>query len=304
MGSNTGYPRQVDSYLQTPRGSIHVRDYGGTGTPIVLVHGLGGSKANWDAIGLALSDLGHTVAIDLPGFGLSPPGDDWGLDTHSTAVHWLIDELGAPAILVGNSMGALVSEMVASDSPGSVAALVLMSPATPPRFPDPRIHWPTARRLAIQATPGLGRAVTRYFLSRYTPEELVRFSLATITHDPDRVPEPIVEEFIDLAWVRSNLPWTEEAVSGSGRSIARAFARRSRFVEMIRGIRAPTLVVHGLSDHIVSPTSVEWLCSLRPDWELVQMEDTGHTPQLDAAERTLGILLPWIQGVLKREIAL
>ena len=80
------------------------------------------------------------------------------------------------------------------------------------------------------------------------------------------------------------------------------FRRPRRFVDLIRQITAPTLVVHGVEDRIVSPTSVEWMCSLRPDWELVQMEDTGHTPQLDAPIRLLSIVQPWLEGRLKTEI--
>ena len=146
----------------------------------------------------------------------------------------------------------------------------------------------------------MGRAVTRYFLRRYTPEELVRLSLDSITHDAARVPPDVVAEFVELATVRSFLPWTEEAVPSTGRSIATMFARPSRFVAMIDRIVAPTLVVHGIEDHIVSPTAVEWLVSLRPDWKLVQMDDTGHTPQLDAPVRFVGIALPWLETSLKR----
>jgi pimeloyl-ACP methyl ester carboxylesterase len=64
---------------------------------------------------------------------------------------------------------------------------------------------------------------------------------------------------------------------------------------MILSIEAPTLVVQGMSDHIVSPTSVEWLCTLRPDWELVQMDDTGHTPQMDAPRRFVAVVSDWLE---------
>jgi pimeloyl-ACP methyl ester carboxylesterase len=209
----------------------------------------------------------------------------------------------APSVtLIGNSMGGLLAEMVAASSPETVDALVLISPATPPRFPDQRIHWPTARRLVLQATPGVGRIISRHFLNKLTPEELVTLSLETITYRPGRVPMPVVEEFVRLARVRMKLPWTEEAVPSTGRSIARMFRKSSLFVTMIRDIRAPTLVVQGLGDHIVSPTAVEWLCSLRPDWEFVQMDDTGHTPQLDAPIRLLDIVVPWLESSLERQI--
>jgi pimeloyl-ACP methyl ester carboxylesterase len=63
---------------------------------------------------------------------------------------------------------------------------------------------------------------------------------------------------------------------------------------MVRKIMAPTLVLHGVDDPIVSRTAVEWLCWMRPDWTFIQMEDTGHTPQIDAPIRTLSLVEPWL----------
>lgn len=287
--------------MRTSQGLVHWKDYGGSGPLIVLVHGLGGAIPNWDAIGPKLTELGRTVALDLPGFGLSPPSEDWELETHAAAIRAFVSELDERAVLVGNSMGALLSEMVAAATPTLVDALILVSPATPPKLPDPRIHWPTARRLLLQAIPVAGPAVARRALSGMTAEEIVNLSLELITHKRGRVPLDMVESFVDLARARMELPWASESVPKTGNSIARYFVKKSRFVAMIRQIKAPTLVVHGLEDHIVSPTSVEWLCGLRPDWTLIQMEDTGHTPQIDAPVRLLSIAIPWLTRHLKRQ---
>ena len=262
--------------------------------PIVLVHGLGGSAVAWDAVGPQIAKFGRAQAVDLPGFGLSPPGADWSLETHAGALANYIGHVGAPATLVANSMGALVSERVAADHPNLVSRLVLISPATPPRFPDPRLDRSTAVRLALQATPGVGRLISRRFLSAYTPREMVRVSLEMITHHPGNVPLDVQESLTELAERRRHLPWAEQAVPSTATQIARLFARPRKFVEMIRDITAPTLVVQGMSDHIVSPTAVEWMCSLRPDWTLVQLENTGHTPQLDAPVRLMSVVGPWL----------
>jgi pimeloyl-ACP methyl ester carboxylesterase len=44
----------------------------------------------------------------------------------------------------------------------------------------------------------------------------------------------------------------------------------------------------------VSPTAVAWLCSLRPDWEHVVLEDTGHTPQTDAPLSFIAAVDDWL----------
>lgn len=293
----------MGEYLVTTNAPVHFEDYGGSGSPILLVHGLGGSIANWDIIGPRLTSRGHVVAIDLPGFGLSPPGPDWSLDTHARAIADTIEHLGAPVTLIGNSMGGLLSEKVAAERPDLVEALVLISPATPPRLPDPDIHWRTAGRLLIQATPGLGPAFVRLMMSRLTPRELVTETLRRVTHKTGNVPMELVESFVELAETRSHFPWADDAILKTGQSIRSLFTRPSHFLAMIRDIKAPTLVIQGAEDPIVSPNSVEWMCSLRPDWSLVVMEDTGHTPQIDAPIRTLSVLEPWLETSLKREVA-
>jgi pimeloyl-ACP methyl ester carboxylesterase len=284
----------VGRYLDTRFGPIHHVDFGGSGQPIVMVHGLGGSSTNWNAVGAGLTHLGNVVGLDLPGFGLTPPGPNFRLETHRNALEAYVEEIGGPVIMIANSTGGLVSEMLGASRPELISKMVLVSPATPPRLPDARLDWPTVFRLVVQATPGLGELHGRWFLRRHTPEELVRLSFSMVTHKPGRVPLHVVEASHDMARIRKHLPWSEVATARTATSIATHYLRRAEFVKMIKSIRVPVLIVQGLEDHIVSPTAVEWLASLRPDWDLVQMEDTGHTPQLDAPLRTLEIIAPWL----------
>ncbi|HSK07161.1 MAG TPA: alpha/beta hydrolase [Acidimicrobiia bacterium] len=281
-------------YVDTALGPVHEVDYGGSGPNLVLVHGLGGSTTNWDAVAPSLAANARVRAIDLPGFGLTPPRADYSLDTHRDSVVAYLETFEGRFTLVGNSNGGLISAMIASRRPDLVERLVMVSPATPPVFPDPRRDWPTVIRLAIQATPPLGEIYGRHFIRSNSPEELVKKSLAMVTHKPGRVPMGLIESSREMARIRTKLPWAEHATARTATSIAAFYARRSAFLDMVRRIEAPTLVVQGVSDHIVSPTSVEWLCSLRPDWDLARLDDTGHTPQMDAPLRFLEAVEPWL----------
>lgn len=286
----------MSGFLNTRHGPIHWKDYGGSGPTMVMVHGLGGSIASWDIVAPRLATRYHVVAMDLPGFGLTPPWGDYTLETHVNAIHGFIQGLGGgPVVLVGNSLGALLCEMVASGRPDDVGGLILISPATPPRLPDPRVNWAMAARLALMSIPGVGIALSKYFVATRSSEELIRESLDRISHQTSRIPLDLIQSFVSLAEVRKKFPWATEAVPKTGRSIREYFMKPSRFVAMIREIKAPTLVVQGVADPIVSPNAVEWLCSLRSDWELVQLEDTGHTPQVDAPVRLLDTLEPWLE---------
>jgi pimeloyl-ACP methyl ester carboxylesterase len=287
----------VGFYLETSRGPLYWRDLGGEGRTILLVHGLGGSVANWEAVAPRLAQAGRVIAVDLPGFGLSPPWEDWELETHASAVNAFLEKTG-PGTLIGNSMGGLISEMAAARRPELVEALVLICPATPPRLHDPLVHWPTARRLTLQSTKALGPAYARHYLRRNTPERLVTNALRMTTHRPSRVPLAMVEAFREMVRIRKHFPWAPDAVPLTSQSVRRLYWRPSRFVSMIRDIVAPTLVLQGEADRIVSPTAVRWMTSLRPDWDLVMMEDTGHTPHLDAPVRLGAIIVDWLERTL------
>ena len=209
--------------MTTAAGALHQVDYGGSGRPLVLVHGLGGSTTNYDAIGPMLTPLGHVTAVDLPGFGLSPPADDYRLETHAGALEAYLETLSAPAVVLGNSTGGLVAEMVTAARPDLVGSLILVSPATPPVFPDPRLHIATALRLLVQATPILGELIIQRVMQRFTPEELVHLTFEMVTYKPGRIPVKVVESSIDMAHIRMMLPWAPEALTSTATSIARSY---------------------------------------------------------------------------------
>ena len=136
--------------------------------------------------------------------------------------------------------------------------------------------------------------VTRRYLKKYEPRELIDLSLKAIMDDPSRVSMEMMQDFVSVAEIRRELPWTETAVPSTATSIAKMFARPSSFVAMVRKIRAPTLVVHGLNDRLVSTATIRWLSSLRPDWDLIELEGAGHVPQIDAPVRLLAHLGTWL----------
>lgn len=127
---------------------VHYVDHGGPadGQLLVMVHGLGGSLVNWAALAPLLTETCHVVAVDLIGFGLTQAG------SHSTSVtsnqqmlqRFLGDVVVGPAILVGNSMGAMIAILQAVRHPGTVNGLVLVDPPMPGLWdarPDPLVAF-------------------------------------------------------------------------------------------------------------------------------------------------------------------
>ncbi|MCJ7780922.1 MAG: alpha/beta hydrolase, partial [Acidimicrobiia bacterium] len=153
-------------------GPVRITDYGGAGSLLLLVHGLGGSTENWDAVGPDLSNSGHAVAIDLVGFGDSEPGDRRpSVEDNAELVAEVVPLLGYEnATLIGNSMGGLISLIAAAEHADRVERIVLVNPA----LPVSRRHPPDVEvltKLLGPLIPGIGVPAFRAYRSAHSPEE-------------------------------------------------------------------------------------------------------------------------------------
>lgn len=143
----------------------------GQGSPVVLLHGIGRTGQVWEHVvaGLKALDV-RTVAFDLLGFGASPKPDwpRYDTDDHAKAVIASIEKLrlGEPVILVGHSMGCLVSVRVARLRPDLVRHLVLYEMPLYDGLPEKRRY-----RLRTDLYLRFYRRVTKYQPS-FNPENV------------------------------------------------------------------------------------------------------------------------------------
>jgi pimeloyl-ACP methyl ester carboxylesterase len=266
-------------------GPVHVADFGGRGTPMVLVHGLGGSHANWLAVGDQLAQHHRVLAPDLAGFGLTrPEGRSCSVEANAELLTGVIEQVGRPVVLVGNSMGGMISMMVAARRPQLVEALVLVGAAMPrPVITRPNLAITAA--FVTYAFPGLGEMYVRQRAQRLGPEGLVRETIKLCTVDPRRVPRDVYDAHVELARTRQQFPWAMEAYLEAARSLVRTLVQRRRYVAMMRSITAPTMLVHGTEDRLVPIGAARLAAQVCPSWRLEVFDDVGHTPQLEVAER-------------------
>jgi pimeloyl-ACP methyl ester carboxylesterase len=273
-------------------GPLYVEDEG-RGMPIVCVHGLGGSHLNWRLIAPTLGQIGRTIALDLPGFGYSPPGRESSIDAYVAAVTEVLDRLDRPALLIGNSMGGLVALGTAARSPDLTAGLVLVNPALPLAPGARDIDRETAPRLLVQSIPVVGSRMVARYLDATSAEQQVWDALGVVCAHREQVPRAVLTEGARFAEMRRRQPWTASVHARSARSSGLKLLRRKRLLADVAAIRVPTLVVFGAEDRIIPPSSHRRLRELRPDWSVVELEDRGHCPQIEDPEAVGPLIRDW-----------
>jgi pimeloyl-ACP methyl ester carboxylesterase len=276
--------------VQTRVGDLFVRsgpDRPGS-EPAVFVHGLGGSALNWtDLMGL-LSDATSAPplaaeALDLPGFGFSPPPEDsdYSLDARVAAVIALIDKRGnGPVHLAGNSLGGAITTRVAARRPDLVRTLTLISPALPDLRPRA-----LPLRLAVVAMPGLGRwLVTK--MQTIPPERRAQTSAAELYVDPDRIQPERRAEAIEEMIRRDGLGYSVDALLFSARSLLTEYTRpgpASLWADAAR-VTAPTLLIHGSHDRLVNPGMSGRAARTFPNCRVIVLPRIGHVAMMERPE--------------------
>lgn len=246
-------------------------------TPLVYVHGLGGSSTNWTALMRELRDDAEQWAIDLPGFGESPPGDRHTVAEYVADVVAFLETFDGPVHLVANSLGGMICVYVASRRPDLVLTLSLVSPA----MPQYRLPW-AAQATAFMAVPWLGERILR--VAATVPQDKQSDRLATMLF-ADVALVPVAELTFAAEqrdrWMRQ--PYADAVLLSALRSIVRHYTRpgRESAWRAAGHILRPTLVIMGARDTLVGAWGrTKWRRALRYA-RLVYMPNTGHVAMME-----------------------
>ncbi|MGY1987240.1 alpha/beta fold hydrolase [Blastococcus sp. SYSU DS0669] len=278
-------------------GPVHYLDFGGPddGPPVVLVHGLGGSHLNWDLVAPALREHGRVLALDLPGFGRSEPGGrKTSVPANVAVLHrFLTEVVGEPAVLVGNSMGGMISILATGEQPEAVRGLVLLDPALPGsrRALDPRV----AVMFALYAVPFVGERFLWWRRQRTSALARVHEMLELVGVDPRRMPSDVIDRSVTLLEERRDVQGMDRAFLAAARSLLRVLADPRRYRAAMASIDVPVLLVHGDRDRLVPVEAARDLARRHPAWRYAEWTGVGHVPQLQEPERLVAELRAWMR---------
>ncbi|MBB5117150.1 hydrolase [Streptomyces eurocidicus] len=261
--------------------------------PALFVHGLGGSSQNWSALLERLAADVDGEALDLPGFGDSPPPDDgdYSLTGFARVVIRHLDAAGrGPVHLVGNSLGGAVVTRVAAVRPDLVRTLTLISPALPELRPQ-RTAVPTG----LLAVPGVVSLFAR-MTKDWTPERRTREVLALCYGDPGRVTSEGFAEAVAEYERRLELPYFWDVMARSARGIVDAYTLGGQHSlwRQAEKVLAPTLLVYGKRDQLVSYRMAARAGKTFRDSRLLTLLESGHVAMMedpDAVARAFRDLL-------------
>ena len=256
--------------------------FGGRGSPLLLIHGLGSAGYMEWRFNLTRLAARHTVfAPDLPGFGRSekPASARYGIPYFArTLVRYLQEVRVRSAGVLGTSLGGGVALELALRHPRRVRRLVLVNSVGLGR-PRLQPHYP------LLALPGVGelgmRAVQRGL--RLAPAPLVRrvaARMAAADADNERLLDDAHLEHLREMFKAEGYP---EAYLATVRSLVSlpALARSFDVSARLARVSMPVLLIWGANDPIFPVENATRAHRLLPDSRLVVLEGAGHTPQAE-----------------------
>jgi pimeloyl-ACP methyl ester carboxylesterase len=249
--------------------------------PVVLVHGLGGQWQNWLENIPRLAQERRVLALDLPGFGLTPePGDgEISIPGYGRCVDAFCEALGLGKVdMVGNSMGGFVAAEVAIQFPERVSRLVLVSAAGITSADSLQAPITTFARVATAlATNSAARH--REFAARPITRHA---SLALVARHPRLLKADLAYEGF---FKGTGKPGFDEALRA-----CLDYDFRDRLPE----VKVPTLIVWGEKDSIIPVRDANEFERLIPDSRKVVMKDTGHIPMAERPQAFNDVLVEFL----------
>jgi len=252
----------------------------GSGRPLLLVHGLGGSRKSWDTIAGALSKRRELIVIDLPGHGATPAEPDSGTFNGlvDSVERFIGDNKLGGIDLVGSSMGArIVLELARRGGVGNVVAL------------DPGGFWQGWERTFFKSTIAASVRLLR----------LLRPALPAMSRNAAARTALLAQ--------LSARPWAldPQAVATELES----FVATSTFDALVRDLASgpaqtgpaaqssgKVVIGWGRSDRLCLPRQAKRATSAFPSARLHWFDHCGHFPMWDRPDETIRLILDSTEG--------
>ena len=250
----------------------------GSGAPIVLIPGMEGAKEFWQHQMEPLAERYRVIACSYP---RKRPKLGRRVSEYALDVVRLLDHLEVGrAVVIGESMGGLISQHIAIEHPERVTALALCNTLDAPN----RLQFGLDRYSLATVVHHLAFLSPRPFqkpLFRWVGRN--RGFVMDPSAGNDKLADYLLKHGLE-AGLASNL---DRVLAGLGSPTTQALA----------SIRVPTLVLRGTEDRLVGADAVVELVGRIPHAELVLIDGGGHCCQFTMPDATNRALLDWLRRI-------
>jgi pimeloyl-ACP methyl ester carboxylesterase len=254
----------------------------GRGPDVLLLHGLGGTRASLFETAATLSRRYRVHAPDLPGFGSSskPPLGAYNARWFADIMLGLMDQLEIPwAHVVGNSLGGRIAIELGLNAPERTGALGLLCPAV--AWVRRSLH-PLVRVLR----PELG------MLPHGISRPLISMQFWSMFHDRDAIDPAVGDLVVDEFRRIYHSAGARYAFWTAARNIyLEAPFGRHGFYPRLAGLQPPALWMWGSHDPLVPAAFGRHVAKWLPDARQVTIDSCGHVPQVECPDQTNALLV-------------
>jgi esterase len=266
--------------------TFHYVDWGGAGSPLVMLHGLSGHARTWDHTAAALTDRFHVLALDQRGHGDTEWAPQYGLRPMDQDLLGFLDALGLPEVtLMGLSMGGLVSFVFAAAHPDRVARMVIMD-IGPEIAPAGSAN--VASSLAAQdifSSEDEAFAHARAANPRPTDATLRH----RVTHNLRPLPDGTLTFKYDLELRRNPRALFDHTPM--------------QLWEAWRAVSCPVLLVRGEDSDVLAADTAQRMLAENPNISFASIPDCGHSITLDSPDGLLEVVSPWLAATAAGQAA-
>jgi pimeloyl-ACP methyl ester carboxylesterase len=265
-------------------------------TPLILLHGFGTSIGHWRQ-NLAVLGEHHTVyALDMLGFGASekaPVSYKVELWVEQVYDFWRTF-IQRPVVLVGNSIGSLVSLTAAAMHPDMVQGVVMLS------LPDLSIRQETIPKILrpaiasienLFASPLLLKTIFRIVRR---PKVVRRWASMAYANS-----EAITDELVDILVGPAQDRGSAQAFSAILKAMIGAqFSPPVKTI--LPDLTIPSLLIWGQQDRMIPPAFAAQFAAYNPNVQLLTLDNAGHCPHDECPEEVNQAILSWMDSFLNR----
>ena len=253
--------------------------------PLLLMHGLGGTKASMLTIVPQLALYHRVIAVDLPGFGdSSKPRGRYDAPWFADHMFAFLDAAGIERVsLVGNSMGGKIAQEMAMQDPSRVGAVVCLCPAT-------AFSKRPVVNLVRVLRPELGFALP-------VPRKRVRNLMQDLFAKPKRIDDSWYDAATDDFLRTWRSPRAKMAFFAAARHIYLEEAEGDRgFWGRLGSMSCDAFYIYGRQDILITSHFAQRVERTLPNARVEIWDDCGHVPQLEHPQRTANAILGFLAG--------